>query len=41
MEYVDHHQKIKVDRVSYALLGDGKDLKIRAFQTVQAIAQLA
>lgn len=41
IEYVDHHQKTQLDRLSYALLGDGKNLKMRAFQIVRGIAQSA
>ena len=41
LEYVDHHQKIEQSRLAYTLLGDGMDLKIRAFQKVQESARAA
>ncbi|HSA45388.1 MAG TPA: hypothetical protein P5552_02525 [Candidatus Competibacteraceae bacterium] len=35
-EYCDHHQDISDgSRLAYALLGNGMDLKIRAFQLIQ------
>ncbi len=35
-EYVDHHHTIKDDScLAYALLGDGMDLKVKAFQLIQ------
>lgn len=41
LEYVDHHQKIEQSRIAYALLGDGMDLKMRAFRRVQEEAAKA
>lgn len=38
LEFVDHHQPIKGDRVAHALLGNGMDLKQRAFKLVMAKA---
>ena len=35
LEFVDYHRIIKVDRISYALLGDGMDLKMKAFRMLQ------
>lgn len=34
LEFVDHHQPIAGSRVAYALLGDGMDLKSRAFREI-------
>jgi phage/plasmid-like protein (TIGR03299 family) len=41
LEYVDHHREVKGSRLSYALLGDGMDLKVRAFSLVQDAAKAA
>jgi hypothetical protein len=41
LEYVDHHREVKGSRLSYALLGDGMDLKVRAFKLVQEHASKA
>jgi hypothetical protein len=35
LEYVDHHREVKDSRLAYALLGDGMDLKMRAFSVIQ------
>jgi phage/plasmid-like protein (TIGR03299 family) len=35
LEFVDHHQRVDGPRISYALLGEGMDLKKRAFQMLQ------
>lgn len=35
LEYVDHHSKTDQSRLAYSLLGDGMDLKVRAFRAVQ------
>ena len=35
LEYVDHHREVKGSRLSYAFLGDGMDLKVRAFSLIQ------
>jgi phage/plasmid-like protein (TIGR03299 family) len=35
LEYVDHHSKVSGSRLSYALLGDGMELKVRAFDLIQ------
>jgi hypothetical protein len=37
LEYVDHHHKLQDSgcRVPYALLGEGMDLKTRAFALIQ------
>jgi phage/plasmid-like protein (TIGR03299 family) len=35
LEYVDHHREVEQSRIAYALLGDGMDLKMRAFRKVQ------
>jgi phage/plasmid-like protein (TIGR03299 family) len=40
-EYIDHHKEIEGSRVSYALLGDGMDLKMRAFRMIQEEAAKA
>lgn len=40
-EYVDYHREINGDRVSYALLGDGRDLKMKAYRLVQEHANMA
>jgi phage/plasmid-like protein (TIGR03299 family) len=34
LEYVDHHRKIDGPRISYVLLGDGMELKTRAFSMI-------
>jgi hypothetical protein len=34
LEYVDHHQSVNGDRLAHALLGDGMDLKQKAFKLV-------
>jgi len=36
-EYVDHHRECKGDRVAYTLLGDGMDLKLKAYKLVRDI----
>ena len=36
LEFVDHHKDVNGSRVAYALLGDGMDLKMRAFAMIQA-----
>lgn len=41
LEYVDHHREVRGSRLSYALLGDGMDLKMRAFETIQKAAKAA
>lgn len=41
LEYVDHHQKTDQSRIAFALLGDGMDLKMRAFRHIQAEASKA
>lgn len=41
LEYVDHHREVKGSRLSYALLGDGMDLKMRAFGLIQEEAAKA
>jgi phage/plasmid-like protein (TIGR03299 family) len=38
LEFVDHHQETSSSRLSYALLGDGMDLKSRAFNLILAEA---
>jgi phage/plasmid-like protein (TIGR03299 family) len=35
LEFVDHHREIRGSRVAYALLGDGMELKTRAFVVIQ------
>lgn len=35
LEYVDHHREVKGSRLSYAFLGDGMDLKVRALSLIQ------
>jgi hypothetical protein len=35
LEYVDHHREVNGSRLSYALLGDGMELKVRAFDMIQ------
>jgi phage/plasmid-like protein (TIGR03299 family) len=35
LEYVDHHRKVEGPRISYVLLGNGMDLKARAFGIVR------
>jgi hypothetical protein len=34
LEFVDHHQETNGSRVAYAFLGDGMDLKLRAFNEI-------
>lgn len=34
LEYVDHYRESKGSKISYALLGDGMDLKVRAFRMI-------
>ena len=41
VEYVDHHRKIDQPRIAYALLGDGMELKNRAFRRMQEEAGTA
>lgn len=41
IEYIDHHKEIKGSRVSYALLGDGMDLKVKAYRLIQDRAKEA
>jgi len=41
LEYVDHHKATKVSPYAYALLGDGMDLKVKAFRLVQDAAKAA
>jgi phage/plasmid-like protein (TIGR03299 family) len=36
-EYVDHHRECKADRVAYALLGDGMDLKLKAYKLIRDV----
>jgi hypothetical protein len=40
-EYVDHHRACKTDRFSYALLGDGSDLKMKAYKIIREISVTA
>ena len=35
LEYVDRHGKVQGSRLAYALIGDGMDLKVRAFSLIQ------
>jgi Domain of unknown function (DUF932) len=41
LEFVDHHRKIDGPRITYALLGDGMDLKMRAFRMLDELAKAA
>ena len=41
LEFVDHYQKEEQDSWAYALMGDGMDLKVRAFQLIRSAAQAA
>lgn len=41
LEYVDHHQGDKKSRLPSALLGEGMDLKRRAFKYIEEAARLA
>ena len=41
LEYVDHHHQTANGPVSYALLGDGMELKVRAFKEFQTAAKAA
>jgi hypothetical protein len=41
LEYVDHDRAIDGSRISYALLGDGMDLKVKAFAIIHAEAKAA
>ena len=41
LEYVDHYQETKGAKLSYALLGDGMDLKVKAFRLIGEYAQAA
>ena len=41
LEFVDHHQKEERDSWAYALMGEGMDLKVRAFQLIRSAAQAA
>ncbi|MBK6883034.1 MAG: DUF932 domain-containing protein [Flavobacteriales bacterium] len=40
-EFVDHHKEIDGSRLSYALLGEGMDLKLKAYRIVQDVARQA
>jgi phage/plasmid-like protein (TIGR03299 family) len=35
LEYVDHHRKVDQPRIAYTLLGDGMELKMRAFHRMR------
>jgi phage/plasmid-like protein (TIGR03299 family) len=35
LEFIDHHRVIKGSRLSYALMGDGMELKVRAFNMIR------
>lgn len=35
LEFVDHHRETKGSRISYALMGDGMDLKVKAFNLIR------
>lgn len=35
LEFVDHHRETKGSRLAYALMGDGMDLKVRAFNLIR------
>jgi phage/plasmid-like protein (TIGR03299 family) len=37
-EYVDHYREVKGSRLAYALLGDGMDLKVKAYRLIQGCA---
>ncbi|HLY55278.1 MAG TPA: DUF932 domain-containing protein [Stellaceae bacterium] len=41
IEFVDHHHGDERSRLSYALLGDGMDLKMRAFAKIGELAKAA
>jgi phage/plasmid-like protein (TIGR03299 family) len=41
LEYIDHHREMKGARISYALLGDGMELKVRAFNMIREEAAKA
>lgn len=41
LEFVDHHQRVDGSRLSYALLGDGMDLKVKAFALIREHAAKA
>lgn len=41
LEFVDHHKEVKGARISYALMGDGMELKVRAFRMIQEHAAKA
>jgi hypothetical protein len=41
LEYVDHHHVANGSALSYALLGDGMDLKVRAFRMIRETAKAA
>ena len=41
LEFVDHHQKTKEPRLAHALLGDGMELKVKAFREIQRAAAAA
>ncbi len=41
LEYVDHHHVSNGSALSYALLGDGMDLKVRAFRMIRETAKAA
>jgi hypothetical protein len=35
LEYADHHREVNGSPLSYAFLGDGMDLKVRALSLIQ------
>ncbi len=35
MEYVDHYKTVKGSQLGYSLLGEGMNLKIKAFRMIQ------
>ncbi len=41
LEYVDHYHAANGSALSYALLGDGMDLKVRAFRIIQEAVKAA
>ncbi len=40
-EFLDHHNEIDGSRLSYALLGNGMDLKVKAYRMIQQMAKEA
>jgi phage/plasmid-like protein (TIGR03299 family) len=41
LEYIDHYQETKMAKIAYALIGDGMNLKVKAYRLIQEKAAQA